>query len=255
MLTGGEHVTFRAVGAIGESEDEALQQYAFFAGNTLFTGTSSEAGSVELLSEFFWFETSRDRGSDFYVGVVKGRTSPKKVDGWRLEYSPETAPFSWLPQDGSALMVRLNTDPNQGNAFRWDWSIPFDDYHWDSYGNVSMNASYGLNANAEGSVQTGTKVDANGVKGAGTVQSKGFFAIDSQVTTRYEVTLCVGIYLSILMPVIWNGISYSTMVIGITKMPIMNSLLSCKPDKIFLLKSKRLLLKAMFENQPLFCPC
>ena len=189
MLTGGEHVTFRTVGGTDESSDEALQQYAFFAGDTLFSGTTNDAGSVELLSEFFWFETSRERGADCYVGVVKGRTSPNKVDGWRLKYSHEVDALSWLPREGSALMVRLSTDPNQGNAFRWDWSIPFDDYRWDSYGDVFMNASYGLDANAEGSVQAGTKIDASGVQAAGSVQVKGHLAIDSQVTTRYEVTL------------------------------------------------------------------
>ena len=51
--------------------------YAFFEGNSLYVGTSDNDGnSVDGIIEFFWFHSSIDRGSDFYVAVIKVRSTP-----------------------------------------------------------------------------------------------------------------------------------------------------------------------------------
>ena len=52
--------------------------YSFFEGNTLYLGNSDDEGnSVDASIEFFWFQSSIDRGSDFYVGVIKSRSTSR----------------------------------------------------------------------------------------------------------------------------------------------------------------------------------
>lgn len=179
MLEGEKDVTFEDVGP-GSMGEEGWTRYAFFSGNTMYAGVSDDVGNtIDMIVEFFWFESSIPRGSDFYVGVVKARTSPNLLEDYRL-----------AADDGATLMVDARTDATTGlGAFRWDWSIPFDTYGWDSYGNVSMETSYGVGLSGEGSAQKAVSVDPEGVKVEATVQAKGFLNTDYKVQTKYEVTL------------------------------------------------------------------
>ncbi|HCP46310.1 MAG TPA: hypothetical protein DIU15_09725 [Deltaproteobacteria bacterium] len=178
MLVGQEDVTIEPAvpGEFGELND---MRYAFFVGNTLYAGVEDLHGNtVDLIGEFFWFESSIDRGSDFYVGVFKVRTSPVELDGWRLETGE------------SILYLDATTDlTSQSGSFRWDWSVPFESYGWDSFGSVNLETEYGLGVNAEGSVMTATEESEEGDSVTAEVQSKGYLNSKYSVRTQYQVTL------------------------------------------------------------------
>ena len=141
MLTGEIDVDFGEV-TVGMGEDDDNFRYAFFSGNTIYAGVEDRHGNtIDMIAEFFWFESSLDRGSDFWVAVVKARTSPRLEEGWLLDLTDE--PIL------SVQAETLNEDRNAG--FRWDWSVPFESYGWDAYGNITMESVYGIGSAAEGS--------------------------------------------------------------------------------------------------------
>lgn len=75
ILQGDWDVTFENGVDLAGSEDRF--PYAFFEGNTLYLGNSDEHNNtVDAIVEFFWFQSSIDRGTDFYVAVVKTRVTP-----------------------------------------------------------------------------------------------------------------------------------------------------------------------------------
>jgi len=191
MLRGGEDVTMESVvpGYVGDESYQADGRYGYFSGNTLYAGGQDDQGNyVDMIAEFFWFESSIDRGADFYVGVVKARTSPNLQD-WVLERQGNDFVGAFLPDTEATLYLRAQTDVGQGDtSFRWDWSIPFDNYGWDAYGNITMKTEYGLSVNAEGSAQKAFEY-VNGVEAEANVQAKGFLNTDYKVSTQYEVTL------------------------------------------------------------------
>jgi len=178
MLVGQDDVTIEPAipGELGALDD---MRYAFFVGNTLYAGVEDINGNtVDLIGEFFWFESSIDRGSDFYVGVFKVRSSPVELEGWRLETGE------------SILYLDATTDlTTQSGSFRWDWSVPFESYGWDSYGSVNLETEYGLGVNAEGSVMTATEESEEGDSVTAEVQSKGYLNSEYSVRTQYQVTL------------------------------------------------------------------
>src|SRR5262249_34218708 len=128
MLRPNQEVSFGTfgVGPLNEDGEYSQTQYAYWSGNTLYTGAEDENGNgVDAIVEFFWFESSIDRASDFYVAVIKARTTPKTTDDWYLE----------TDEDHPVLSVSAKTDISRGTgAFRWDWSVPFESYGMDSYG-------------------------------------------------------------------------------------------------------------------------
>ena len=135
MLQGDIDVTFGELTS-GMLEDDENFRYSFFSGNTLYAGVEDRYGNTtDMIVEFFWFESSIDRGSDFWVAVVKARTTPNLEEGWMLEVEEEPV-----------LSLHAETYNEFENAgFRWDWSLPFESYGWDAYGSVTMESSYGLN--------------------------------------------------------------------------------------------------------------
>jgi len=156
-------------------------EYAYWSGNTLYLGSEDEHGNqVDAIVEFFWFESSIDRGSDFYVAVIKARTTPFVNDEWYLMKHDEKP----------VLYVDAYTDTTrENNAFRWDWSLPFTNYGVDSYGQVTMKSSYGIGGNAEGSAMYAETYDEEGVKAEGKVQAKGYVNSEYSVNTNYSVEL------------------------------------------------------------------
>jgi len=179
MLWGGIDVD---VGSLtdGLGEEEASDRYAFFSGNTLYAGVEDEDGNtIDMIVEFFWFESSIDRGSDFWVAVVKARTSPNLENGWLLNLADEPI-----------LTVHAETMNERSDAgFRWDWSLPFESYGWDSYGNITMETAYGIGSSAEGSMMAAYEEEESGVEIEANVQSKGYFNSEYKVQTRYQITL------------------------------------------------------------------
>ena len=127
--------------------------YAFFEGNSLYVGTSDDNGnSVDGIIEFFWFHSSIDRGSDFYVAVIKVRLTPQTI----VSYLTVIFGLIENPRLGEYPVVGVEaiTDVvKEQGAFRWDWAVPFENYGIDAYGQITFgNRSIG--ANAEGSAMT-----------------------------------------------------------------------------------------------------
>lgn len=173
--------------------------YAFFEGNTLYAGNSDEYGnSVDSIIEFYWFQSSIDRGSDFYVAVIKVRATPgDDCPGWQslwLDQDCELWADDW--QDWGeypVLSIEALTDiSREQGAFRWDWAVPFENYGIDAYGQVSFSNQYGIGANAEGALMAHGEIpldEEGNVEAAGNVQVKGYISPEYSVKTQYEVTL------------------------------------------------------------------
>ena len=189
--------------------DEDNLQYSFFEGNTLYVGNSDAYGnSIDGIVEFFWFQSSIDRGADFYVAVIKARTSPGDDCYWAPWLSgydchlwaDEYQDFGEYP----VLSVEAFTDVSrEAGAFRWDWSVPFENYGIDAYGQISMSNQYGIGSTTqtgmEGAVMSalnvpdGTNINGipvnGGAEASASIQSKGYISSDYKVQTQYDVTL------------------------------------------------------------------
>lgn len=195
ILEGDLDVTFGNV--YNQDYEPSPEAYAFFEGNTLYAGNSDDYGnSIDSIVEFFWFQSSIDRGSDFYVAVVKVRATPGRdcpiwlgLDTDCELWADDLADWGEHP----VVSVEAITDiSREQGAFRWDWAVPFENYGIDAYGQVSFTNQYGIGANAEGSVMAHGEIplDETGtVIAAGNVQAKGYFNPSFMVQTQYDVTL------------------------------------------------------------------
>jgi|TARA_R110000824_G_scaffold39325_6_gene119038 hypothetical protein len=198
ILEGDWDVSFETASDIAGSEDRF--PYAFFEGNTLYVGNSDQQdNTIDAIVEFFWFQSSIDRGTDFYVAVIKTRVTP----GHNCFY----APWGWA--DGAqcklwadewsdwgehpVLSVEAMTDiEREQGAFRWDWSVPFESYGIDAYGQVTFQNAYGIGSDSEGAVMAHGEYPINEdgeVEAEGNVQIKGYHSSEYSVQTQYEVTL------------------------------------------------------------------
>jgi hypothetical protein len=197
MLEPEIDITFGGYVAMdGNTQDS----YAYFNGNSLYIGhQDSDGNRVDGIVEFFWFESSIDRGSDFYVAVIKARSNPAQgQELWITDWN------DWATQPHPVLSVEAWTDVSrETGAFRWDWSLPFENYGIDAYGQITVGNQYGIgggaNAGADGSVMTavtipeGTNINGvpvNGGAGANAeIQVKGYVSHENKVQTQYNVTL------------------------------------------------------------------
>jgi hypothetical protein len=199
ILTGDIDVTFED--AIDINGEEGTYPYAFFEGNTLYLGNSDILdNSIDAIVEFFWFESSIDRGTDFYVAVIKTRSTP----GDNCYY----APWDWARGSNCKLWadewsdfgehpvisVEAMTDiEREQGAFRWDWSVPFESYGIDAYSQVTFENKYGIGSDSEGAamIHGEYKLDEDGyeVETEGELQVKGYHSSEYSVNTQYEVTL------------------------------------------------------------------
>ena len=198
ILEGDWDVTFEKSADIAGSEDRF--PYAFFEGNTLYVGNSDTSdNTIDAIVEFFWFQSSIDRGTDFYVAVIKTRVTP----GHNCYY----APWDWARGaqcklwadewsdwgEYPVLSVEAMTDvEREQGAFRWDWSVPFESYGMDAYSQVTFQNVYGIGSDSEGAVMAHGEysTDEDGeLQAAGNVQVKGFHSSEYSVQTQYEVTL------------------------------------------------------------------
>lgn len=197
MLEPEIDLTFAGYEALDGNTQDA---YAYFNGNSLYIGHQDDEGNrVDGIVEFFWFESSIDRGSDFYVAVIKARSNPAQGEElWITDWN------DWGMQPHPVLSVEAWTDVSrETGAFRWDWSLPFENYGIDAYGQITVGNQYGIgggaNAGADGAVMTAVSVpdgtNINGVPvngGAGAeaeIQVKGFVSTENMVQTQYNVTL------------------------------------------------------------------
>jgi len=194
ILEGDLDVTFSDV--FNSNYETDTETYAFFEGNTLYVGNSDEYGnSVDGIIEFFWFQSSIDRASDFYVAVVKVRATPGRDCPWYLGgtdcelWADDIADWGEYP----VVSVEAITDVSrEQGAFRWDWAVPFENYGIDAYGQISFTNQYGIGMSAEGSVMAHGEIpldESGSTQAAGEVQVKGFFNPSYMVQTQYDVTL------------------------------------------------------------------
>ena len=196
ILEGDWEVTFDHT--IDVNPDNDNLKYAFFEGNTLYVGNSDSYGnSVDGIVEFFWFQSSIDRGTDFYVAVIKARATPGHDCYWGPWISGADCHL-WADEyqdwgEYPVLSIEALTDVNrEAGAFRWDWSVPFENYGIDAYGQVTFSNQYGIGANAEGSLMAHGEIpldESGNVEAAGNVQIKGYISPEYSVQTQYEVTL------------------------------------------------------------------
>jgi len=128
MLEGDVDVTFSGYEAM---DGDTPNSYAYFNGNSLYVGHQDDDGNrVDAIVEFFWFESSIDRGSDFFVGIIKARSNPSNGNElWITDWN------DWSTQAHPVLSVEALTDVSrERGSFRWDWSLPFESYGIDAYG-------------------------------------------------------------------------------------------------------------------------
>ena len=205
ILEGDIDITFNDVYNIEQNSDP--DTYAFFEGNTLYVGNSDDYGnSVDGIVEFFWFQSSIDRGTDFYVAVAKVRATPGLDCPWWFGgthcelWADDWQDFGEYP----VVSVEAITDVSrEQGAFRWDWAVPFENYGIDAYGQMSFSNQYGIGSSAqsgaEGSAMSavtipeGTNINGVPVQGGANVsadvQVKGYLTSDFKVQTQYDVTL------------------------------------------------------------------
>ena len=198
ILEGDWDVTFENSVDISGSEERF--PYAFFEGNTLYVGNSDiYDNTIDAIVEFFWFESSIDRGTDFYVAVIKTRVTP----GHDCYY----APWDWARGaqcklwadewsdwgEHPVLSVEAMTDvEREQGAFRWDWSVPFESYGIDAYGQVTFQNKYGIGSDSEGAIMAHSAYplsEDGDIKAEGNVQVKGYHSSEYSVQSQYEVTL------------------------------------------------------------------
>lgn len=195
ILQGDTDVVFNTV--VNADYETDTNTYAFFEGNTLYVGNSDDYGnSVDGIIEFFWFQSSINRESDFYVAVMKVRATPGRDCPYWLSLNSDCELwaddlFDWGEYPVVSVEAITDVSREQG-AFRWDWAVPFENYGIDAYGQVSISNQYGIGANAEGSVMAHGEIplDETGTtQAAGEVQVKGFLNPQYMVQTQYDITL------------------------------------------------------------------
>ena len=199
ILTGGWDIDFDDFYAIGDPPEE-VSPYAFFTGNTLYAGNSDTFGNtVDTIIEFFWFESSIDRGSDFYVAVIKVRATPGKncngdPFGWFGGFKCTLWSDQWQDWgEHPVLSVQATTDTAvESGAFRWDWSLPFESYGIDAYGQVTLKSEYGLGVESEGAAMAHGEYkmdDDISWMAEGDIQVKGYADESYRVKTQYNVKI------------------------------------------------------------------
>ena len=190
----------------GIYEDDS-QIYGFWQGDSLFFGAENPdtGNTVDGVAEFFWFESSIPKSSDFYVVVVKIKSSPNVVDDWNLAQED-----NWLGEfmydiKPSQYLEAIMADGGNAGAIRWDWSVPFQNYKWEPIKTIQIEQAYsaGYDASAGASANADPIDIAAGLVGGEfkeggflkdvnsdvNIQSKGYINSSYKVSSQYTVTL------------------------------------------------------------------
>jgi hypothetical protein len=204
ILKGKEDVVVQGDIFPGVYEDEENNRYQYWQGSTLYFGSESvETGnSVDAIVEFFWFESSIPRGSDFYVMQVKVKSSPNPWDKWILAKQPNFVDdyiFFWNDIQPCQHLDVLMEEGGEHGSLRWDFSVPFETYKWEPVKVMQISESYGAGYSLQGTA--GAKGNAKMKKefkegGAvadltanANIQAKGYVNNDFKVQSQYTVTL------------------------------------------------------------------
>mgnify|MGYP003115320579 CR=1 FL=1 len=185
----------------GIYDDNDTQTYGFWQGDTLFFGAENEntGNTVDGVAELYWFESSIPKSADFYVIVLKVKSSPNIIANWQLAQED-----NWLGEFMYDILPAQHVDIKMKNsgeagAIRWDWSVPFQNYKWEPVKTINIQQSY--SAGYDSSISGGASGNA-GWKGefkeagvladatAGVnIQSKGYVNEKYMVSSQYSVTL------------------------------------------------------------------
>jgi len=188
LLKGGENVVVGGV-ETGPYEDEESDRYSYWQGDTHFAGVKNpETGNkVDIVSEWYWFESSIPRNADFYVGVIKVKSSPNPVDDWYLkEENGWYGNIMWPDDVVQLLEVRMDPSGDHG-GIRWDWCVPFDSYKWEPEKNIEVASGYSAGFDAEGGFSEGGIL--KDLTDKSNIQAKGYINGKHSVSTKYTITL------------------------------------------------------------------
>jgi len=185
LLRNGENVRLGELRAGRHDDLQNRDRYLFWQGDSLFLGAIDleDNNRLDVVAEFYWFESSLPRNSDFYVIVLKVTAAPATNTDWRIA-TPASAVDSVLFRDiGAVQRVEAAMDRNGENgAIRWDWSLPFQNYRWEPERVIEIEQEYAAGAHIEGSAMRDLSEGVN-------VQAKGFLDAQTRVSTRYTITL------------------------------------------------------------------
>ena len=187
-------------GYYADKEDPGLvSRYSYWQGDTIFFGaTNNETlNTVDAVAEFYWFESSIPKSSDFYVVVVKVKNSPNVVDDWQLSQED-----NWLGElmydiEPCQRLEVLMAENGSGGSIRWDWSVPFQNYKWEPVKTIEIaqgySAGFESSISGEGDANVKAKFKEGGyladASANANIQAKGYFNSEYSVKSKYTVTL------------------------------------------------------------------
>jgi hypothetical protein len=197
LLSGGENVNVGDI-SVGPYDDfEDRNRYGYWQGDTHFAGVSNpETGNkVDIVSEWYWFESSIPRNADFYVGTIKVKSSPNVVDSWYLKEENGWYGNIMWPDDVIQLLKVDMYPSGEWGGIRWDWCVPFDTYSYEPMQTIEVASTYSAGFDVEGNVDgTGKAGFSEGGKltdlsAKANIQAKGYVNGKHSVSTQYTITL------------------------------------------------------------------
>jgi hypothetical protein len=189
LLKGTENVQVGAIGVGPYDDFDSRDRYSYWQGDTHFAGVEDPqtGNKVDIVTEWFWFESSIPRNSDFYVGVIKVKSSPNPVDDWYLkEENGWYGNIMWPDDVVQLLRVEMDSTGVAG-GIRWDWSVPFDTYSWEPEKNIEVASGYSAGFDVNGGFSEGGVL--KDLTDKSNIQAKGYIKGSHSVSTKYTITL------------------------------------------------------------------
>jgi MYXO-CTERM domain-containing protein len=188
LLKGQENVKFESI-TMGQYSDAANERYAYWQGDTLFAGVKNTktGNKVDMVAEWYWFESSIPRNADFYVGVVKVKASPNPVQDWYMMKQGEFI-YDLIYKQDMAHYLEFKMDPSGAfGGLRWDWCVPFDSYKWDPKKTIEVESGYSAGFDVEGGFSEGGIL--KDLTDKSNIEAKGYMSAKHSVSTKYTITL------------------------------------------------------------------
>ena len=202
ILKGDEDVIVQGETLAGKYGDSENKRYSYWQGSTLFFGVENEelGNSVDAIVEFYWFESSIPRGSDFYVAQIKVKSSPNPWDKWILAKEPGFIDDYILFWNDVQPAQHLDVYMEEGGAhgsLRWDFCVPFETYKWEPVKTMQISESYGAGYSLQGTGNINGKASKQfkegglvaDLTGDAQIQAKGYVNNDFKVQSQYTITL------------------------------------------------------------------
>jgi len=202
ILKGDEDVIVQGGTTPGVYDDADNDRYSYWQGSTFYFGVKNDdtGNSVDAIVEFFWFESSIPRGSDFYVMQVKVKSSPNPWDKWFLAKEPNFVDdyiFFWNDVQPSQHLDVYMEEGGAHGALRWDFCVPFETYKWEPVKVMQISESYGAGYSLQGTGNVKGKASKQFKEGGAVadltadanIQAKGYVNNDFKVQSQYTITL------------------------------------------------------------------